>query len=390
MSIKPKIAILHDAFLYRWGGERLVTLMAKSLGADLVSGFFSEWSFDPRELGFTGEIITLGKPVFMKWLRHEILRHRFLTKTAFLANYDIVIFSGNCLEAVRNLGPNTKKVYYCHTPPRYIFDLRSEYLANIPSLFGPVAHFILDRQAKKYIWFLSCMDVIITNSKNVQDRLRDFTGYESKVIYPPTDVRRFSPRGDRSEEIGDREAPYKKTSYLPPPTSYFLSYARLSPPKRVDLIVDAFLDIPEEHLILTYGKNDPLKESIIAKIRNSTNIQAVESPDDARLISLIWWATATIYIPIDEDFGMSPVESMACGTPVIGAAEWGLLETVIEGKTGKLISIMNRESWITQLKKVIQDTKKEEWEEMKDTCMNRASDFSLDAFEKKLKSLLHI
>ena len=124
------------------------------------------------------------------------------------------------------------------------------------------------------------MDVIITNSKNVQDRLRDFTGYESKVIYPPTDVRRFSPRGDRSEEIGDREAPYKKTSY-------FLSYARLSPPKRVDLIVDAFLDIPEEHLILTYGKNDPLKESIIAKIRNSKNIQAVESPDDARLISLI-------------------------------------------------------------------------------------------------------
>jgi glycosyltransferase involved in cell wall biosynthesis len=131
------------------------------------------------------------------------------------------------------------------------------------------------------------MDVIITNSKNVQDRLRDFTGYESKVIYPPTDVRRFSPRGDRSEEIGDREAPYKKTSYLLPPTSYFLSYARLSPPKRVDLIVDAFLDIPEEHLILTYGKNDPLKESIIAKIRNSKNIQAVESPDDARLISLI-------------------------------------------------------------------------------------------------------
>ena len=63
---KPKIAILHDAFLYRGGGERLVTLMAKVLDADLVSGFFSDGSFDPRELGFTGNIISLGKPVFAK------------------------------------------------------------------------------------------------------------------------------------------------------------------------------------------------------------------------------------------------------------------------------------------------------------------------------------
>ena len=62
----PKIAILHDAFLYRGGGERLVTLMAKALDADLVSGFFSDGSFDPRELGFTGKMIALGDPVFMK------------------------------------------------------------------------------------------------------------------------------------------------------------------------------------------------------------------------------------------------------------------------------------------------------------------------------------
>ena len=73
----PKIAILHDAFLYRGGGERLVTLMAKSLGADLISGFFSSGSFDLRELGFEGKVIPLGRPVFMKGLRHEVLRWRF-------------------------------------------------------------------------------------------------------------------------------------------------------------------------------------------------------------------------------------------------------------------------------------------------------------------------
>jgi hypothetical protein len=60
MKQNPKIAIIHDAFLYRGGGERLVTLMAKSIGADLISGFFSRGSFDPRELGFTGRMVSLG------------------------------------------------------------------------------------------------------------------------------------------------------------------------------------------------------------------------------------------------------------------------------------------------------------------------------------------
>lgn len=89
----------------------------------------------------------------------------------------------------------------------------------------------------------------------------------------------------------------------------------------MDIIVDAFLQMPEQNLILTYGKNDPMKDDILAKIQNSKNIKAIESPSDTDLISLIQGARATIYIPIDEDFGMSPVESMACGTPVIGVNE---------------------------------------------------------------------
>lgn len=103
--------------------------------------------------------------------------------------------------------------------------------------------------------------------------------------------------------------------------NYFLSFARLSPPKRVDLIVDAFIRMPDQNLIFTYGQNDPLREEIIAKIREYKNIRAIESPSDDELISLIQNAIATIYVPVEEDFGMSPVESMACGTPVIGADE---------------------------------------------------------------------
>ena len=99
----PKIAILHDAFLYRGGGERLVTLMAKSLDADLIAGFFSEGSFDPRELGFEGRIIALGRPVFAKGIRHMILKWRFFWNARILRDYDIVIFSGDCLGALKHV-----------------------------------------------------------------------------------------------------------------------------------------------------------------------------------------------------------------------------------------------------------------------------------------------
>ena len=190
---KPKIAILHDAFLYRGGGERLVTLMAQALGADLVSGFFSEGSFDPRELGFTGRMISLGTPVFAKGLRHAVLKYRFLNKTKFLNEYDIVIFSGNCLDAATNLGANTQKIYYCHTPPRYIFDFRERYMSRFPKWLHKIADMILDREARSYTRQLAEMDHIFTNSQNVHDRLLAYCGYESEIVYPPTDNTFFTP-----------------------------------------------------------------------------------------------------------------------------------------------------------------------------------------------------
>ena len=224
------------------------------------------------------------------------------------------------------------------------------------------------------------MDQVFTNSQNVHDRLFAYCGYESEIIYPPTDTSRFAPV--KSTETLNFE--------LWTGNSYFLSFARLSPPKRVDLIIDAFLDMPDQHLVFCYGRNDPMKDEILAKIEWKENIRAIQSPNDTDLIALIQWATATIYIPVDEDFGMSPVESMACGTPVIWVDEGWLRETIIEWKTGKLIPVQNGTLKIENLKQVIQNTKKEEWESMQEACASRAGDFSLDAFQKKLKSSLQL
>ncbi len=64
---KPScICVLHDTFLYKGGGERLVTMMAQALRADLASGFFDPGSLDPRELGFDGRLIPVTTPIFKK------------------------------------------------------------------------------------------------------------------------------------------------------------------------------------------------------------------------------------------------------------------------------------------------------------------------------------
>ena len=107
-----------------------------------------------------------------------------------------------------------------------------------------------------------------------------------------------------------------------------------------------------------------------------------ESPSDTELRELIRGAKATIYIPIDEDFGMSPVESMACGTPVIGVNDGGLKESIIDGATGTLIDPLCTPEMITQ---AVKDLPMRHFQSS--TCIQRAHDFSLVEFTKKLQVL---
>jgi glycosyltransferase involved in cell wall biosynthesis len=177
-----------------------------------------------------------------------------------------------------------------------------------------------------YLKDLKKLHTLVTNSKNTQKRIKIFTKRDAQILYPPVDTDFFSP----AKDIKEQRVKSKNEAY-------FLSFARLSSIKRVDRIVTAFQKMPEEKLILTYGKNDPEREKIFQMIEGYKNISAICSPDDAELRKLIQEAIATIYIPVDEDFGMSPVESMACGIPVIGVNDGGLKETILDGKTGILI-----------------------------------------------------
>lgn len=376
-----KTLIIHDTFLYRWGGERLVLMIAKTLNADIASWFFSTWSYNLEEQGFTGKAIPLMNQFFLQefnwlpkklafvcknWLRHFGLRYAFYKNTSKLSSeYDTIILSGDCLTALRHFtGKNV--LYYCHTIPRYLFDQKESYRKKLPKFILPIYTILTYIFKIEYLKNLSKIDRILTNSSNSQKRLKDFTWRDATILYPPVDTDFFTPTN-----TGEKK-------------SYFLSFARLSKIKRVDIIAQTFTKLPNETLYITYGINDPEKDSIKKLVKWFTNIHLIQSPSDKELHKLISYAKATIYIPIDEDFWMSPLESMSCWTPVIWSNEWGLRETIIDGETGYLIPKEWRESDIIEaINKINKNSI------LGENCIKRAHEFSFTQFQSQLKNLVY-
>lgn len=359
-----KIIILHDTFLYKGGWERLIMMMAKTLNADIASGFFSNWSFDLRKEGFKWEMIALTSEIFKKWFRHLKLKYAFLFKTKFLKKYDTVIFSGDSISGVRNCKKDTKKIYYCHTPPRYVYDLHKLYLKKVPFILKPAFKIFCYIFKKMYENDISKMDVVLTNSQNTKDRIKKFLWIDAEILYPPVDLKEF-------KYINQKD--------------YYLSFARLSDAKRVDKIVEAFKQMPNKKLVIIYWENDPQKEKIFELAKDCKNIEFKTLPGNVWFTDFIGNAIATIYIPIDEDFWMSPVESMAAWKPVLWVNDGWLKETIIDKKTGILIP---KEAKIEAIISGVNYLSSEKSLEMKEKCRKRAWEFDLIPWWEKLKSLI--
>ncbi|OQW93126.1 MAG: glycosyl transferase family 1 [Beggiatoa sp. IS2] len=310
-----KTIILHDYFESAEGGGRLSSVLAQGLHADLAYGFARP--HHPFVQGADHQPTERDLKAYsaLPLWRQFKLTQAFIHRTHFLKDYHTVIYSGfyTPLAVLQHLsGPN---ILYCHTPPRFIYDQRDFYLNSLSPWLRPALQAFIHYLQPRYENAITQMTTIVANSENVRKRIRYYLGQESIVVYPPCDTHRFTWRGQGH---------------------YYLSTARLDPLKRVDLIVQAFLQMPDKHLIITSGGSELLRLRKLA--RYASHIHFTGWIDDLQLADLIGNAIATLYLPKDEDFGMSPLESMSAGKPVIGVAEGGLLETIIERETGLLLS----------------------------------------------------
>lgn len=357
----PGIA-LYDHLLVRGGAERTLMVVGEELSADLCVG-----SLDPLALA-TGtipreHIVELGALRHPLLLRHLSTARAFRSRAGFISRYDWALYSGTYAPLAVHHRERDRNYYYCHTIPRFIYDLREHYQRLAAGWQWPLLRALIAYVRPRYEAAIAHMDQVIANSVNVQQRLQRYLGRDSVVVYPPCDVDSY---------------------HWEEPRGYYLSTARLENLKRVDLIIEAFRRLPQRRLIVTSGGSAATHLRRLAA--GAANIEFTGWVDDDDLHRLLAGAIATIYIPEDEDFGMSPVESMAAGKPVIGVAEGGLLETVTDGETGILLG---PEITATRLRQAVETLDTRDAARMRRACEARAAAFSRQRFVAALQELLN-
>lgn len=361
-----RILIIHDRFQFCGGGERLVLDLAKGLQADILTEFWTDTTFPRSEAPGKVFVLDEGQPSAIVWRYFRAQWNFWWKARKILKNYDVLIFSGNnCLSAaLRPLGKQ-KIIYYCHHPVRYVFDLLAQRRAEEPTPWKRVIYYDVGKWLIRTIYRLglSRMPTVVTNSETVRARLLQFCKRDSQVVFPPVQTNLF--------RWIDQDP-------------YYLSFARLDPLKRIDRIVKAFQRLPDKRLVIV--STGPQEAEIRALAKDFSNISVLGRVSDERLKDLVGRCMATIYIPINEDFGMSPLEGMAAGKPCIGVDDGGLRETIEPGKTGVLIP---KEAKVEDLVTAIEQLTLERALAMRVACEAQAKRFDLSVFLEKMKSLVY-
>jgi glycosyltransferase involved in cell wall biosynthesis len=305
----PRVAVIHDWLTVYAGAEKVLEqILAIWPDADL---FTTVDFLEDKQRGFI--LGKRAKTTFVQHLPFAKRRYRAYLPLMPLAieqldmsPYDIVLSSSYAVAKGVITGPDQLHVSYVHSPIRYAWDLQHQYLREAGLVRGVKA--AVARVVLHYIrmWdqrTANGVDVFLANSRFIARRIEKVYRRSSAVIYPPVDVGRFS-----LEEVKDK---------------FYLTASRMVPYKRIALIVEAFAAMPDRELVVV-GEG-PEYERV--KALATPNIRILGYQDTPTLIALMQKARAFVFAA-EEDFGITPVEAQACGTPVIAFGKGGSLETV--------------------------------------------------------------
>ncbi len=308
-----KVAVIYEWLSVISGAERVLEQILECYPqADL----FCTVDFLPEEdRGFlNGRVVRTsfiqGLPFAQRHFRNYLPIMPLAVEQHDLSAYDLVISNHHAVAKGVITGPDQLHVSYINSPIRYAWDLQHQYLKQSGLEKGPkswAARIMLHYMRLWDTRTANGVDAYIANSKFIARRIKKVYRRPSTVIHPPVDVDRFVP-----VETKD---------------SYYLAASRMVPYKRMDLIATAFSMMPERRLIMAgSGPETPRIKALLRNL-NAKNITLVEHQPQNELISLLQKARAFIF-SAEEDFGILPVEAMACGTPVIAYGKGGALDTI--------------------------------------------------------------
>jgi len=311
--MNKKIAIIHDWLVTNAGAEKvlkeIVDLYPK---ADIFSIVDFLDDKDRKDI-IKGKKVTTTfvqkLPFAKKHFRNYLPLFPKAIESFDLREYDLIISSSWAFAKGIKKTKNQIHICYCHTPIRYAWDLYDEYTLNLKQPKKFLVQKTLQYIRKWDINSLDRVDYFIANSNFVKERIKRIYNKTAKVIYPPVDINKFVLEENKED--------------------FYLTASRLVPYKKTKLIVEAFNEMPDRRLIVIGDGEEYEKIKNIAK----SNIKVLGYQPDNILIKYMQKAKAFVYVAV-EDFGIVPVEAMACGTPVIALNKGGTAETVINGLNG--------------------------------------------------------
>ncbi len=316
-----KVALIHDHLAQDGGAERVLKVLAKMFPqAVIYTLLYDQKNIDKHFQGRQIETSIIQKlPGGVRHYKWYLSFMPMAVEFFDLREFDLVISDTSSFAKGVITLPDTPHICYCHTPTRYLWSDTHQYINELKynKWIKKIISLILNRLR---IWDLataSRVDYFIANSETVKKRISKYYRRSSEVIYPPVATDQFY--------ISD-------LSKVPAGEQYFLAGCRLAPYKRVDLVVEVFKKLGTNQRLKIFGDGIDLPR--LKKLAaDCPRIEFLGRVNDQELAAL--YSRSLAYInPQEEDFGITAVEAMASGRPVIAYAKGGALETVVEGKTG--------------------------------------------------------
>jgi glycosyltransferase involved in cell wall biosynthesis len=360
-----RIAIVHDWLVIYAGAEKVLEQVLKIYPeADLFS--MVDFVEESKRSFILDKSVTTS---FIQKLPKAKTKYRsylpfmpFAVEQFDLSKYDLIISSSHAVAKAVLTGPDQLHISYVHSPIRYAWDLQHQYLRESglnKGIKGWVAKYLLHRIRKWDANTANRVDIYVANSNFIKRRIYKVYRRKSQVIFPPVSVEDFELCTEKDD--------------------FFLTASRMVPYKKMDLIVKAFTRMPDKKLKVIGAGPDFKKIEKVAK--GYPNIELMGYQEFTVLKDHMKKARAFVFAA-EEDFGITPVEAQACGTPVIGFGKGGLLDTVINGKTGVFF---NKQSEVSIVNAV------NEFENMQfdaDVIRKHALGFSNEVFIKNFKALV--
>lgn len=360
-----KVAIIHDWLVVNGGAEKV---LEQIISIYPKADVFTLVDFLPEEnRGWLSGINVFTSFIQkMPFAKRKYRNYFPLFPVAIeqfdLSGYDLVISSSYSVAKGVITGPDQKHITYCHSPARYAWDLQAQYLREAGIEKGVksiLARYFLHRFRIWDVRTIYGVDKYIANSEFIKKRIKKCYGRDALIVYPPVDIDRFCIKEEKDE--------------------YYLTASRMVPYKRMDLIVEAYSQMPDKKLKVIGDGPEMEKIRVLA----NDNIEILGYQNDQVLIDMMRSAKAFVFAA-EEDFGIVPVEAQACGTPVIAFGKGGALETIQEGISGIFFEEQTAES----ICKAVHDFENRKGEFCPKLIRKNAEKFSNEGFRARLCEII--